>query len=728
MSNSPTSTVLSGDPEALEEVLAGLREQNIFTRAVNVDVAAHSPQMDPLRPELVSALSSIRPHSTTIPLYSTVFARLVDGASLNADYWGKNLRQPVLFAATIDQVIAEGYDIFIECGPHPLLLPAISQAVRPDNAQNAPLILLPSMRRGEDEQIVLQSVAAGLYTAGVSLDWNKVLPEPGNFVQLPAYPWQHKRYWIQVKQNAFDPLANWLYQVEWRSQENSPAQVPQPIGAWLVFCETGRPSEPGLLLADRINTLGGRAVCVAAGGNYQQESSDRYTVDPHKPEHFKQLLAAVCGDTPSLQGIAYSWGLQAPEADHINLQTLEEAQSVFLRGALHLVQSVAETNWQPGGNPRLWFITRRAQPVSGDRPLGLAQSTLWGFGRVVAFEHPNLWGGLIDIDKIAPDQLLADLTGVPDQQIGYRQGRRYMAHLSRQTIPSAGASTLTLLPDASYLVTGGLGGLGLKVAGWLASHGAKHIALMGRSRGSDAARQAVQVLESGGVQVLMVQGDAGQPADLHRVLAEISQAMPPLHGLIHSAGVLSDALLARQNWSGFEQVMASKVSAAWNLHELTRDLPLDFFVMFSSAASLLGTPGQANYAAANAFMDSLSFERRAAGLPSLVINWGAWAEVGMAAQQDSQAALTRMGIESFSPEKGLAVLERLFNQAAPQSLVASMKWEKFIGQRPEGFTSSFFTGLTRNDVPANTSPDNEEGLTSILQLLESADQALALIY
>ncbi len=201
----------------------------------------------------------------------------------------------------------------------------------------------------------------------------------------------------------------------------------------------------------------------------------------------------------------------------------------------------------------------------------------------------------------------------------------------------------------------------------------------------------------------MVQGDASQPEDLHRILAEISQAMPPLHGVIHAAGVVEDALLVRQNWAGYEQVFASKVAGAWNLHELTQELPLDFFVLFSSAASLLGTPGQANYAAANAFMDALSFERHAAGLPALLINWGAWDEVGMAAGRTA-SRLARLGIESFSPEKGLAGLGRLIHQRR-RSPCASMKWEKFTSKARAATPASFFSGLTRNDAPAKPPPD-----------------------
>ncbi len=367
VSNSPSSTVLSGDPEALEEVLIGLRAQNIFTRAVNVDVAAHSPQMDPLRPELVSTLSNIHPKATTIPLYSTVLAGPVDGSSLNADYWGKNLRQPVLFSSTIEQVIAEGYDIFIECGPHPLLLPAISQAVRPENSQNNPLTLLPTMRRAENEQTILQSVAAGLYTAGVSVDWKKILPEPGDFVHLPAYPWQRKRYWIQVKQNAFDPLANWVYQIEWKPQDNNSVPIPQSLGTWLVFCETSDPST---------RVCSWQTGSALSAGILFVSTRETDTTKNHLIvfawTHTSLSISKSCwGSVWQFSGLAGSCLFVGPAGTQSrpNRSATLRSPICFTEGGAPSGSVPGGNQWQPGGNPRLWLITRQAQPVAGDRPL-----------------------------------------------------------------------------------------------------------------------------------------------------------------------------------------------------------------------------------------------------------------------------------------------------------------------------------------------------------------------
>jgi len=446
-------------------------------------------------------------------------------------------------------------------------------------------------------------------------------------------------------------------------------------------------------------------------------SARNFTLDPRDPGQFELLFDRVRSLGGDLRGVAYCWSLGAPESTQLTTPALEQAQQTLLGGALHLVQGLLKAEMKP----RVWLITRQAQPAGGTRPIGLAQATLWGFGRVLAFENPEIWGGLIDIDEHSLEQAAREMLGPVDQQVAFRQGRRFVAQLARQITPPAGNDSPTFDPQASYLITGGLGGLGLKVAAWMAGHGAKHLALMGRSAGSDASRAAARELEAAtGAQVLLVRGDASHVEDLERILAEIAAALPPLRGVVHSAGVLEDGVLAGQTWSAYEKVLASKVSGAWNLHECTKDLPLDHFILFSSAASFLGTPGQSNYAAANAFLDALAFERQAAGLPVRVINWGAWGEVGLAVQKERPTALSNVGVVSFSPEKGLVGFQRALQQDRPQVAVLAMNWPVFIEHRPGGAENAFFSAFAPAQAAPIAQQEKAGGLPDQLQQLESA--------
>jgi 8-amino-7-oxononanoate synthase/malonyl CoA-acyl carrier protein transacylase len=253
------------------------------------------------------------------------------------------------------------------------------------------------------------------------------------------------------------------------------------------------------------------------------------------------------------------------------------------------------------------------------------------------------------------------------------------------TVAEIEPRTVAIRDDGTYLITGGSGALGQKVAAWLVEQGAKNLVLMGRSEPSEALRESIRRLEQQQVRVLAVQGDVSQLEDLTQVFSTLQSSMPPLRGLFHTAGVLDDGILAHQSWERFESVMAPKVSGSWNLHRLTQDLPLDFFVCFSSVASILGSPGQGNYGAANAFMDGLARYRRTLGLPGLSINWGPWGGVGMAADlSDRDAArLSLGGITSIVPDQGLQILEELLSSDASQVGVIQMDWTKFVKQLPK---------------------------------------------
>ncbi len=240
-------------------------------------------------------------------------------------------------------------------------------------------------------------------------------------------------------------------------------------------------------------------------------------------------------------------------------------------------------------------------------------------------------------------------------------------------------------PDATYLVTGGMGGLGLTVARGLVERGARHVVLMGRSPVTESGQPELDKLRQDGVNVIVAQADVAVAADMARVLAQIAADMPPLRGVFHAAGVLADGRFANQTWAQFAKVMAPKILGTVNLDQLTRNLPLDFFVCFSAGAALLGSPGQVNYSAANAFMDGLAHARRASGLPALSVNWGAWADVGMAAAVDerTKAQWRASGIDLIPPSEGTALLFYLLAQPVTQVGVLPMNWAK-LGQQTGG--------------------------------------------
>ena len=232
----------------------------------------------------------------------------------------------------------------------------------------------------------------------------------------------------------------------------------------------------------------------------------------------------------------------------------------------------------------------------------------------------------------------------------------------------------------------------------MVEHGARHLMLVGRGEPSDEARRVARTVEERGAQVVLARGDVSREADVQRMLADIKESMPPLRGIMHGAGTLDDGVLLQQNWERFERVFAPKVQGAWLLHEHSRCMPLDFFVLFSSIASLLGSAGQANHAGANAFLDALAHHRFAQGLPALSVNWGPWGEVGAAAQRNVSDRLRAQGISSMAPGAGLAALEHLMSQTAVQVGVVPIDWTRYAEQLASG-VPPMLRGLCRETTP-----------------------------
>ena len=275
--------------------------------------------------------------------------------------------------------------------------------------------------------------------------------------------------------------------------------------------------------------------------------------------------------------------------------------------------------------------------------------------------------------------------------------------------------------DRSYLVTGGLGGIGCAVAEWLADHGAGTIVLNGRRDPDPEAEEAIAALRERGVRVEVELADVTDTAAIDAMLERMDAKYPPLGGVIHSVGVLSDAALTNQTWESFEQVLRPKILGAWHLHRATMDRDLDLFILFSSRVGVMGNPGQANHAAANAFLDQLAGHRRAMGLPGQAIAWGAWSDIGEAAEQRERIERRRaaLGGRWFTPEQGIKALDRLVRQDATTSVVMSMDWSVFeeaVQDRPpllEDMLSS-----AEDDMPDDSSADGD-----VLSRLRSAPAA-----
>ncbi len=719
--NGPNSTVWSGDPAALEDALRPLAARDVFHKVLRGQVAFHSPQMDRLREELTAALAGMTPRPATLPFYSTVAGGPFDGDKLDAAYWGRNLREPVRFADAADALIATGFDLFLELGPHPVLAEPLHQCLRQRNTAG---LVLSSLHRGEDDRAALLAAVGGLYAAGIAPAWDQVVAA-GRVVPLPSYPWQRERCWYEapkVERNGyhhrygFAPAAlnghahhttqtdRWLVRPTWEPLATAP-EVARLSGTWLAITDDAWPADR--LMASLRERGAGRVVIANSAAAYSVDGPDRYRFDPADPLQVKRLIRDAIPSPADFAGVLHLAIASTSSADVLPPNALTTAQERGVVSILHLVQGLTAN----GTIPRLWMVTRGAQAITDGEAANFAQAPAWGFGRTLANEHPELRFTLIDLDPTPsvedlPQLLTAIGVDADETQLAIRESKLFVARLAAAPDAARGHAP-TIRADATYLVSGGLGGLGLQIAGWLVANGARSLVLTGRRGPTAEAESALAELRADGANITVAQADAADYAQLAAVIANIDHTLPPLRGVIHAAGVLDDGIALQQTRDRLWRVLSPKLLGGWHLHALTAGRKLDFFSLFSSAAALLGSPGQSNYAAANAALDGLATFRRARGLPAVSINWGPWAGAGMAGRDGKANRLAQSGMGSIDPARGLDLFGRLLACPVAQIGVIPADWAVVRrmagGQLPPFLAPLAEIADTNSSVEASTS-------------------------
>ena len=529
----------------------------------------------------------------------------------------------------------------------------------------------------------------------------------------------------------------WLYELSWQLLPSVPesSTSESSMGQWLIFVDRQGLGEQ---LATRLERGGQSCTLVYRGETNEQISTKQWQIRVGDPANYLRVCQTLAGDR-NWKGVVHLWSLDSEKPEDLSVSALQEAQQLGCASALHMVQALSQLK-ENQSTPNLWLITRGSQAVDKQpHSIQVQQSPLWGLGRVIILEHPEINCRLIDLDLhegvIGSVRVLVEEMLRPDgeNQLAYRQARRYGARLKRFWYPR-GEDTLPVEETGSYLIVGGLGALGLQVSQWLVEKGARHLILASRQTPSREVQKVLEQIKHKGATIRIIQGNIAQTEDVKRIFTEIETSMPSLRGVIHAAGVLDDGVLVQQSWERFEKVMIPKVLGSWNLHQYTQHLPLDFFACFSSAASLLGFPGQGNYSAANAFMDGLAHYRRGKQLVGLSINWGPWADIGMAARLDSQKrrTITELGFGDIPVRQGLELLDCLFAQTRPAQLgVVPIDWNKLLsGSLTKGLQSFFSDIISKStqSIPDKGLDKKNKLVAELRQASQNSQQELISIY
>ncbi|GAB1818046.1 type I polyketide synthase [Herbidospora sp. RD11066] len=678
--NGPSSVVVSGDVAALEELGASL---SVRTRVLPVDYASHSHHAEEIHDELIQLLSEISPRVSDVPFFSTVTAAWLDTTVMDAEYWYTNLRRTVRFDEAVTALAQQGFGTFIEVSTHPVLTVPIQETL---DAQGSAASVLGSLRRDEGGLGRFLTSLGQAFADGVPVDWKL----DGAPVELPTSAFVRQRYWPTpaAPVSSGDPLddAFWTA-VEQEDLDGLAALDLGPLGDALPALASWRRRRRETSAVDALRyVLTWKPLTPPA-----RSLTGTWIVVTDEPGH--PIAAALTAHGAEVVVVAPGDDLTGVPAPAGVVSLLGLAATADLLRALN------------GTTAPLWIVTRGAVSVGrSDGPIDVDQAPLWGLGRVIGLEHPDRWGGLIDLpadlDDRATARLATVLVGIgAEDQIAIRPSGVFAARLTR-----AGSETGTpWRPGGTVLVTGGTGGVGRFVARWLYDQGVRDLLLVSRS-GPDAPGAADLVTELGAKVV------ACDIADRDSVAALLAEH--PVTSIFHAAAVLDDGLVETLTAERFDRVLAAKAGAARHLHELAGDL--DAFVLFSSIAGTLGAAGQGNYAAANAYLDALAGHRRSLGLTATSVAWGPWAEAGLATEEKIEARMRRSGLTPMRPALALAALQRALDCGDTSVAVADVDWEKFAPAFTAARPRPVLDGVPesrRTETPAQAEPVAAAGLS-----------------
>ncbi|MBP2406706.1 type I polyketide synthase [Streptomyces syringium] len=747
--NGPSSVVIAGEESTVLEIAGRLAAEGRKTSRLSVSHAFHSPLMEPMLEDFRAVVDGLSFTAPSVPVVSNLTGQVATPEELcSPEYWVRHVREAVRFADGIRTLVAEGVGTFLELGPDGVLSAMAAESVGEET------VTVPVLRKDRPEETAAVTALARLHTQGVPVDWEAFFAgTAARRVDLPTYAFQRERYWPRLADAAVvatgtdavdaefwaaverediaslassleidgdsleavlpaltswrtrrrvqSAVDSWRYHEAWRPLTGVSSAAPS--GTWLVITPAGTTDDAWVDAA--VAALGPDAV--------------RLHVDGQDRGRLAEELAELSGQGAEFTGVVSLLALDGTSG--------ATGVPAGLIGTTVLIQALNDARIAAP----LWAVTRGAVSVGRSDGLpSLVQSAVWGLGRVAALEYPGHWGGLVDLpetlDERSARRFAAVLAGVDgEDQVAVRASGAF----GRRLVPApSGEHDKRWEPSGTVLITGGTGALGAHVARWLARHGARHLLLLSRSGlrapGAPELRDELTAL---GAQVTVTACDASDRAGLTAVLAAVPEEFP-LTGVVHASGTLDDGVLDGLTEERFEAVFRSKVAPALLLDELTRELDLSVFALFSSIAGAVGNPGQANYAAANVVLDTLAERRRAAGLPATSIAWGAWAGDGMADRAD-----VRTGGAVLDPESAITALSRAVAEPAASVVLADLRQprvlEALLSLRPSALLDELPEALRAAEAVREARRDSESAVSGLRQQLTNATGAerLALV-
>ncbi|MCI0491095.1 MAG: condensation domain-containing protein [Blastocatellia bacterium] len=732
--NGPSSCVVSGPIEAVENLEIQLQEEGVACRRLRTSHAFHSHMVDPVVEPFIERIRTVKLNSPRIPFVSNITGTWITEQEATApDYWARQIRQAVRFSSGVSQLLHGGY-ILLEVGPGQVLSALVK---RQKGEFRDPVVIpsLPGARVDQPDDLRLLNAIGQLWLAGARSDWNSFHSRHRRRrIHLPTYPFERQRYWVGLSQSTMlkpesdshgfatsekkrPDIADWFYVPVWKQSCASRAPVPEnrlePL-CWLVFVDE---CGIGSRIIERLKGRGEQVMTVAAGGRFCEVDEGFYEIDPREPEHYEQLLRAIQRSGRAVQRIVHMLSVTVEEGDVCEIDDLKSHQDSGFFSLLFLAKALGEQiivqalgNDSKADAIEMVIISNDMQEVTGDEPLCPEKATLLGPCKVIPQETPKVTCRSIDIslpelgtrrEEELIDNLVLELTtGRTDQIIAYRGRHRWIQSFERVGIESGSGFPARLREQGVYLITGGLGGISLEIAKYLGREARAKLVLVGRSHfpsreewphllaeASHKIREKimrVQELEQSGAEVMIESADVADLQAMRVVAGRIKERFGAVNGVIHAAGLPPGTLIQRKTPEIAASVLAPKVTGTRVLEALFKDEPLDFFMLFSSIRSLTGGPGAIDYCAANTFLDAFARYHSRNGGPTISVNWEGWRDIGMAVNTSGQSASPD---EGMTCEEGLEVFSHVLDSGFPQIVVSIEELEERIG-REKVYTAS----------------------------------------
>ncbi|MEW6736516.1 MAG: SDR family NAD(P)-dependent oxidoreductase, partial [Acidobacteriota bacterium] len=769
--NAPSLCTISGSIKAIEEMQRRLRENGIDSQRIHIDVAAHSPMITPILGEFRRFVEKIELRPPLIPFISNISGNWITAKeATDANYWVNHLRQTVRFADGIGELIKDPDRIFLEVGPGKTLETVVKHQLCKDTEQAVFSLIRHPYDKVSDEAFLLNTLGR-LWLAGTRIDWaGFYTAEKRQRIPLPTYPFERQRYWVEpekqprlIEQSRLSlgkkpDVADWFYIPSWKRS------VPPLLferkdqfdekSCCLIFADqTGL----GIRIAEKLEQQGHCIVVVMAGAEFSRLSDHKYVVNPTQREDYIALIKELYHLDKRLEMVAHLWSVTSPNERASEVERFSEAQRLGLHSLIYLVQALGEENFT--GQLQLQVVSSNMQRVAGEKLFSPEKATLLGPCRVIPQEYPNIACRSIDIllpETIDEEARLIDqLAGEfylqsTDRVLAYRDYDRWVQTFEAVQLNGVARKPMKLREKGVYLITGGLGGVGLILAEHLVKVAKARLVLLGRSTFparseweqilaisdqnslSEKIRRLI-ALEEMGAEILVISADVTDYRQMQAVVAEISQQFGEIHGVIHAAGVPGGGIIQLKSTAEIDSTLATKTLGTLTLYSIFKEKRLDFLMLCSSLAALVGGIGRCDYCAANAFLDLFADQNSARrNVPMVAVNWDTWQDVGMAIEAARPFEnILGVGIKNgLTSEESIAVFDRILSSELPHVIVSTQDFQVITAH----YNSSLLSSHTKPSLtPSHSRPlltslytgprtEQEQVLTNIWQTLLGVEQ------